>query len=157
MKRRGEHSPLTPPRAAQPTRRAYSGGGMAAAYIVPPPRRWASPSQKTKRRGLLPPVAALLPVTNPSFNGSTGEGQPPAVAGGRAEEKNANVHVCVFFRAGRRPAAPPPHRHSGAYSARPAFRLAITHSVIRPTADVSEVASPKFRSERFPRHNRPIS
>jgi transposase len=26
-----------------------------------------------------------------------GEGQPTAVAVGREEEKNANVHVCIFF------------------------------------------------------------
>jgi len=33
----------------------------------------------------------------PVIKGSKGEGQPTAVAVGREEEKNANVHVVVFF------------------------------------------------------------
>jgi hypothetical protein len=111
---------------------------MEAACIVPPPRRRASPATKTNRLGLLSPVIALRFIPSgrkPFINGSKGEGQPPAVAGGRAEEKNANVHVYVFFRSGRLPAAPPPHRHSGVYYAHPAFRLLMTLSAVCPTAD----------------------
>ena len=63
---------------------AYFGGSLAAAYIIPPPRRRASPSHKSKGgvcslHSLRSVVASVVPVTNPFFNGSKGEEQPPSV------------------------------------------------------------------------------
>jgi hypothetical protein len=42
----------------------------------------------------------------PVIKGSKGEEQPTAVAVGWKEEKNANVHVCIFFTSG---GVLPPH------------------------------------------------
>jgi hypothetical protein len=112
-KHRGERSVLSSPRAAQPSRLAYSGGGVEAACIVPPPRRRASLAKKQIGWVCSLHSATLRSGRKPLINGSKGEGQPPAVAGGREVEKNANVRVCVFFPVGRRPAAPastPPQR-----------------------------------------------
>jgi hypothetical protein len=83
-----------------PSRLSYFGGNVAAAYIVPPPRRRASPSQKTNRRSLLSPVATLLPVTIPSFNGSKGEGQPPSRGRG-PEGRKKRKRPCLRFFPGR--------------------------------------------------------
>jgi hypothetical protein len=65
------------------------------------------------------------------------------VAVGRTEEKNANVHVCVFFVQGGVLPPPPPHCRTEAYYARPDFCLPIMHSVIRPRLTHSEAASPE--------------
>jgi hypothetical protein len=53
---------------------------------------------------------------------------------------------------------PPPHRHSGAYFAHPDFRLTIMHSVLSPTADASDTASPEdWLCLAFIANNRPTA
>ena len=60
-----------------------------------------------------------VPVANPSFNGSKGEGQPTAVAVGWKVKKNVNIHVYVFFLKGGVLPPPPSYCRSGSYYARP--------------------------------------
>jgi hypothetical protein len=97
----------------------------------PSPSPPGFPLLKDNRRGLLSPLRSV-PVANPSFYGSKGEGQPPPRGRGLKGKKNANVHVCVFFVKGGILPPPPPHRHGGAYSARPDFRFPIMLCVICP-------------------------
>ena len=66
------------------------------AYIVPPPRRRASPSSNAHRRGLLLRSLQSLP-RKPVLQRLKGGGTPTAVAVGCKVEKNANIHVCIFF------------------------------------------------------------
>jgi hypothetical protein len=109
-----------------------------AASIVPPPRRRASPAQKPKKVGFAPSTPLRsIPVANPSSTAQRGRDSPLPVVGGRNVEKNANVHVCVFFLPVGPPGLPAIHYRNGAYSAHPAFRLPITYSVISPTAPLA--------------------
>jgi len=84
---------------------------LTADYIVPPPRRRASPTTKKKKDGFAPYAPCGRSSRKPFINGSKGEGQHTAVAVCWKEDKNANVHVCVFIRNRRRPAAPPSKRN----------------------------------------------
>jgi hypothetical protein len=53
---------------------------------------------------------------------------------------------------------PPKLHHNGAYDARPDFRLAITHSVVSPTADAGEAASPEhWQGGTFTGYNHPTA
>jgi hypothetical protein len=132
-KNRGEPSAVTPPRAAHPTSPANSGAVMEAASIVPPPRRRASPTGKTKRRGLLSSLhcVTLRSQTRPS-TAQRGRNSPRPVAGGRAEEKKQTSLFAFFARAGGVRPPPPPRRRSGACFARPDFRLTSRTARISP-------------------------
>jgi hypothetical protein len=88
--------------------------------------------------------ASLPLVANPSLNGSKGEGQPPSRGrgpGGRKKRKPPCLRFFLFRAASCRP--PPPHCHSGAYFARPAFRFHKQRCLVNPTADVHAAASPE--------------
>jgi hypothetical protein len=131
---RGELCPLRPPRAAQPTSPAYSGGGTTAAFIVPPPRRRASPSQKTIGGVCSFRFTALRSGRKPVLQRLKGGGAAPGRSRGPGSRKKRKRPCLRFFPHRRLPASPPLYRRNGAYFARPAFRLPITHSVISPTA-----------------------
>jgi len=134
---RGELRPITPPIAAQSKSPDNSGGSVAAASVVPPPCRRASPTHNTI--GRFTPFAPYSRYgRKPVINGSKGEGQPTAVAVGLEEEKNANVHVCIFFTSGG--VLPP--RRCGATEGRanPALLLVLHHS--KPN-------SPHAKPERY--------
>jgi hypothetical protein len=73
-------------------RRRYNGG-----LLLSLPLAARLPPLKINRRGLLSPVATLLPVANPSFYGSKGEEQPPPRGRGPQSKKNTGVHAGVFF------------------------------------------------------------
>jgi hypothetical protein len=140
-----ERRVVCPPVAAQPRRQAGFGGGAGAASIVPPPRRRASPSHKTKRRGLFP--RASRSSTNPSINGSKGEEQPPPRGRGLRSRKN-HQHPCWRFFLLQAASMPPPPlpRRSGAYFAHPGARFPITHRVVRPqTAAVTHLCGERYR------------
>jgi len=69
------------------------------------------PDKAIKSLSLIPYSCGFAPVANLIINGSKGEEQHTAVAVCWKEDKNANVHVCVFICNRRHPAAPPSKRH----------------------------------------------
>lgn len=88
----------------------------------------------------------------PFINRSKGGDSPRPVAGGREEEKNANVHVCIFFCSGRRPAAPAPGLPQWGVLCPPS--LAASHLAHRasPHGRAQMITLfPKLRNERSPR------
>jgi hypothetical protein len=88
--------------------------------------------------------ATLRSGRKPVLQRLKGGGAAPGRSRGPGGRKKRKRPCLRFFllQGGFLP-PPPPRRHSGAYSARPDFRLSITYSVVSPTAGVGEAASPK--------------
>jgi hypothetical protein len=110
MKHRGEPIVVSPPSAASSHHAQRTSVAVRRRPLLSLPLAAGLPPLESKKGGVCSlqsfRSASLLPVANPSFHGSKGEGQPPARGRGPGGRKKRKRPCLRFFRSERRPAAP---------------------------------------------------